>query len=788
MKVTTAASISALTWACGTFALTPGRAAAQTTPTAEPSTELAEIVVTAQKREQTIQSVPMSIQTASGDVLTDQGVKSTGDLTRIIPGFNGADNTGFDGAPTYAIRGVGYHDPSLAANPTVSVYNDQIPLPFSIETVGSILDLQRVEVLKGPQGTLFGDNSTGGAINYIANKPTDHFEAGGDLQYGRFNTVDGQGYVSGPLTDTLDARLAVRTIQADGWQQNYINGATLGARNFTTARLTLDWEPASDLHVMVTLTGFDDKSQSVAPQFEGIQTLSSNSSLPAGLLSFPIAPHNDRAAAFPACINDSPTDTHCVGYDRNNKLYLGSLRVDYDLATDITLTSLTSYEKLTQYQPFSEDGTTYQDFQSINTGHLDTTFQELRLAGNFSGRGAWMVGGNFQRDDTAQGVANTIADSSAGTLIGIPVVGTHVTIAGITDTYAGFVHTEYPVLSELTLEGGLRFTQSNQSFAGCERDNGNGRFALVDQILQNFFQTGTAAGPGINPGPGGCTTLSGPPSFIPELAHDNLDENNVSFRVGANWKAQDDVMLYANVSRGYKAGAFSGLTASEAYQYQPARQERLIAYETGFKSELLEHTLQLNGAAFYYDYNNKQIQGNVTDIFFGALPQLINIPKSHVAGFELSTIWKPVSGLTLAPMVSYAHSQIDGNFYTINYLGQNQLMSGRRFPGDPELQADVDAQYEWPLSGTMSAFVGTNVSYQGTDNSLLGDLPGGHVPGYTLVDVRGGVERGALRLELWGRNVLDRYYYITQLHVNDVYARYTGMPATYGLTLSYRLK
>jgi outer membrane receptor protein involved in Fe transport len=774
MKLTTATSVLALTWACGAFALTPGSATAQTVATSKPPTEVGEIIVTAQKREQRIQSVGMSIQAVTGDALTNKGVNSTGDLTKLVPGLNAFD-TGFQGAPVIAIRGVGYLDPSLAANPTVSIYNDQIPLPFSIESLGSTLDLQRVEVLKGPQGTLFGDNSTGGAINYIANKPTDHFEAGTDIQYGSFNTLDAQGYLSGPLTSTLDARLALRTVQADGWQKNYINGSTLGARNFTTGRLTLDWKPTSRLDVVVTLTGFDDRSQTPAPQFEGIKQLSFNSPLPAGLLSFPISPNNDRAAAFPSCINDSPDDNHCVGYNRNNTFYLGFLRADYDLGDNITLTSLTSYEKFTQYQPVTQDGTPYQDFQSINSGHLGTTYQELRLSGNFSGRGAWIVGGNYQHDDTAQGDYATIASGSSGAVFGVPIVGVNVTVAGITDTYAGFVHAEYPVLKDVTLEGGLRLTQSDQSFAGCERDNGNGALAAV---------WGAAFGHPI--APGGCVTLS--PTFVPELVRLNLDEGNVSARFGANWKLSRDVLLYANVSQGYKAGNFSGLSASEALQYTPAHQEKLIAFESGFKSELLDNTLQLNGAAFYYDYDNKQIQGSVLDPIFGDLPKLINIPQSHVVGFELSAIWVPISGLMITPLVSYAHSRIDGNYTTLNYLGQSEYMTGQQFPGEPEVQADLDAQYEWRISDGLRAFVGTNINYQGSNNSELGDLPPANVRAYTLVDFRAGVQRGPLRVELWGRNVFNTYYYTSELHVNDVYARYAGMPATYGITLSYRYK
>ncbi|MGA0599343.1 TonB-dependent receptor [Caulobacter sp. KR2-114] len=775
MKVTTA-SILALAWAGAATVVAPGRAAAADAETSAGSTtQIGEIVVTAQKREQTIQTVGMSIQAASGDALVQRGVNSTGDLVKLVPGLTASD-TGYSGAPQFGIRGVIYLDPSLAANPTVSTYNDQVPLPFSIEALGSTLDLERVEVLKGPQGTLFGDNATGGGINYIAAKPTKTFQAGTDVQYGRFNTLDAQGFLSGPVSSTLDARIAVRTVQANGWQKSYVTpGLTLGARNFWTGRLTLNWTPTSRLRVVGTLSGFVDHSQSTAPQFEGYAPLSPVPAS-ANIQNFPIAPANAQAAAWSPCVNDAPFNNHCVGYRRNNRFYLASIRADYDLGGDITLTSLTSYERFLQYQPLNQDGTIYQDAQTINTGHLGTTYQEFRLSGRILGHGAWIVGVNYQNDDIAEKSNLTAPDSSAAHII--PAIGINSTAAIDAHTYAVFAHGELPVTSNLTVEAGIRYTRSNQDFVGCQRDNGNG-------ILAAFYN----AAFGTHDVAGGCTTLHESAAGITSVqVVSKLDEDNVSFRVGANWKVARDVMLYANISQGYKAGAYSGLSATSDFQYDPAVQEKLLAYEVGFKSELFNRTLQLNGAGFYYDYTNKQIQGDERDVIFGALAKLVNVPKSHVEGFEVSAIWRPVAGLTLTPVVSYAHSRIDGNFTQYNYLAQLQNFTGERFPGVAELQADVDAQYAWDFSDSVRGFVGVNVNYQGSSNSALGDLPRTRLPSYTLVDLRAGIEKGPIRVQVWGKNVFNRYYYTAQIHSLDTYIRYAGMPATYGVTISYRYR
>ncbi|MBT5702529.1 MAG: TonB-dependent receptor plug domain-containing protein [Gammaproteobacteria bacterium] len=174
--------------------------AEETTPQALNSV-IEEIVVTAQKREESINEVAMSIQAATGERLTELGITDTADLFKVVSGFS--SNVTYYGTSIYTIRGVGFQDTALASSPTVSVYLDETPLAYSVLTQGVSLDLQRVEVLKGPQGTLFGQNATGGAVNYVANKPTETFEAGFDASVGRFNTIDVQGFVSGPVNDTL---------------------------------------------------------------------------------------------------------------------------------------------------------------------------------------------------------------------------------------------------------------------------------------------------------------------------------------------------------------------------------------------------------------------------------------------------------------------------------------------------------------------------------------------------------------------------------------------------------
>ena len=304
---------------CGLFAPPPARAQSSTTgraaavrarsaPTAASSgadgsyspsgdniatrpTTLNEIVVTAQKREQSINSVPESITAATGDQLRLAGVTQVRDLTKVAPGFTYADSAA--GTPIYTLRGIGFVDVSLAGRPTVSIYEDQAPIPFAIETRGADLDVDRVEVLKGPQGTLFGSNATGGAINFVAAKPTSTFKAGTDISYGRFNSVDASGFISGPVLDTLTARLAVQHIGSDDWQQSYTTGDKTGGADFTNARLLLNWKPISRLSGELNINGWADNSKTQAAQLIAItpQSMVPGATFAApGLLTYPLSP------------------------------------------------------------------------------------------------------------------------------------------------------------------------------------------------------------------------------------------------------------------------------------------------------------------------------------------------------------------------------------------------------------------------------------------------------------------------------------------------------------------
>jgi iron complex outermembrane recepter protein len=331
-------------------------------------------------------------------------------------------------------------------------------------------------------------------------------------------------------------------------------------------------------------------------------------------------------------------------------------------------------------------------------------------------------------------------------------------------------------------------------------------------VLQGVFGTLEEVGGGLDVGPGKCGTTGPGPTFFPVATGftDKLDEDNVSWRVGVNWEVAPGRLVYANVSQGYKSGSFPTVATAAVVQLRPAVQEDLLAYEVGTKLALADGLVQLNAAAFYYDYTDKQILGAINDFVFGSLPALVNVPESHVVGGEVSLEWYPIDGLRLAPSVSYARSEIDGEFRNFDpFFGPTNFndkdFSGQPFPNAPKVQANMDAQYEWAVGNGLLAFVGANVNYQDETKGFFYDrceeegitCTSTDVPGLVgdsdlvinsraLLDLRAGVESGNWRVWAWGRNVTDKHYWNQAQHVNDVLLRFTGMPRTYGVSVSYR--
>ena len=758
------------------FAWQPHSALAQTVQAeAEPQDGIGDIIVTAQKRAQALDDVGQTINVVDADLLAQRNITTAADLSKVVPGFTVAANG--DGTPVYTLRGISFNSVNFGTAPTVSVYIDEAPLPFSVMTQGALLDLERVEVLKGPQGTLFGQNSTAGAINYIAAKPTPRLEAGARLTYGRFDTVQGEGFVSGPLTETLEARLAFSGTRSGPWQRSATRDDEIGRQRKLAGRLLLEWEPSDRLRFGLNVNGWLDKSDAQIPQFVEPRPANPAETSPL-LFAAPITTRDARDADWNA--NER--------FRRNNRFYQVALRADLELGDDVTLTSLTDYTDVRIRSRYDKDGTALPINSLRNTGDIQAISQELRLAGELSGgRLNYIVGASFQHDESFESDLLVLPLNSATRITAIGSIDTVIQEGDQRNrTWAAFGNLDFELTDQLTLSAGVRQTSIKHFSVGCSRDSGDGSAAGVLNALSGFLRgavLGLPPGPTILPG--ACATLG--PDFAQFQQDESFKEDSTSWRFNVNYKPGDDALLYATASRGYKGGNYPVLAASSSITLSPVLQEKLTAYEVGTKFKLFDRRLAVNAAFYYYDYRDKQLQTNVIDPVFNLLLRYVNVPKSTVRGFDVDLTVVPVTGLTLRSAVTYADSRI-GRFSGFDVFGAPVDLTGKPFNLAPDWVSVSDAEYRAPLGDNLETFVGAGMTYNSRTYADLAGSSSFLIRGFTTFDLRAGLRSEAQGWELLGfiRNVGDEYTWNYAESGGDSVLRYANPPQTYGLTLSYR--
>ncbi|MGE0741990.1 MAG: TonB-dependent receptor [Hyphomonadaceae bacterium] len=734
-----------------------------------------EIIVTAQKREQALSDVGMTITAFNAESLENLGVDDVTQLVRIVPGLSYFTTT--TATPVYSLRGVGFNESSLAAYPAISIYQDEVPLPFPAMAAQAGLDPQRVEILRGPQGTLFGQNSTAGAINYVTAAPTRAFASGVRVSASSYDTFEADGYISGPLSDSVRARLSVDSLRGGPWQESYVHGGENGERERDAARLLVHWDASDRLQFSFNLNGWVDRSEPVAAQLVGI-TPGTPATVDPDLLAYPLLPRGDGGIAdWSEAWNNSADDS----------FWQASVRADYDFTSGVRFTSITSYAEYQRDQRADLDGTQLSITESTVEGEIESFFQELRLSNSGTERTRWIVGVNYGSDHVFDNDLFGFVDASGGRRFGFGFAGFFSDQEMV--NYAAFGNVEHDLTDDLTVKVGARFTRAERELLGmCSYDVGDGGAAGAFTFIARIFDP---TAPAIAPGE--CFTLT-PGTFRAGLFTDELNEDNVSWRLGLDYELTDNTLLYFNIAQGYKAGGFPTVQASFTSQYVPVVQESVLDYEVGLKSVLWNGRVTFDAAAFFYDYTDKQLRAKVLDPIFGPLEALQNIPQSEVLGVEFALAAEPIDGLTLGLSATYLDAEIT-EFTGVNAAGIIADFAGSPMPYTPEWQAVANVDYEWPVTGNLRAFVGGNVTYHSSTYAAVGtdSIPGGTgssldlaIPEYTTLDLRAGIgaEEENWRLTFWGRNVTDEYYWVNTVRLNDVVVRYPAMPATYGVTLS----
>lgn len=686
-------------------------------------TDIQDIVVTAQRREQRGNDVGIAINVLSGDELARAGIKQVVDLASQTTNVQ-IKNTLGNSVPNVTIRGIGLNDYASNNNPAAGIYVDNVYLVSPAMLSFGMFDVDRVEVLKGPQGDLYGRNTTAGAVNVITRRPSSKpaFELQGG--FGSYQNFHVNGAAGGALTSTLNGRFAFTTEQQrSGFQTNYVTGGKIGRINRTAARLQLDWNPTEALSVLLNGHAGADRSDQALYKVDNVLTT-----------------EEDRFADRPrvaGASNAPQVDLQSYG---------ASLTVDFKLADAFNLTSISAYEKFKRTDVGDQDGTGLRQLDSTFRNDIDQVSEELRLS--FNRDGLNIVGGGYYSHDR---IATRDSYDSADLLplLGLPGnSGIGNTYRQRTDAYAAFLHGEWTFLPRLTVIAGVRYTDESKTF-----DN------ATTFIVTNAGQQA---------------------NVFPPVSRD-YSTSKVSGKVGLNYKLAEQSLLYASVSRGFKSGGFQGQLTFDPSVYNPFTDENLTAYEIGLKTRLLPN-LQINLAAFDYEYSDAQFYGPLFDSPVGVLFGITNVGDARVRGVEGDALWRPAKGLDLRLGAGYIDTEITRSIVA-------GVAEGSRLPNAPELTVNGSLRYEVQVANDRTIDVNLSGNYQSrVAFDIVRNPPQALQGGYFLANGEVGISLGERsRLSVFGKNIFNRLYRTQALFTSAGWSYQYGAPRTVGLNLSYRM-
>ncbi len=779
---------------------------------------LEEIIVTAQKHEQSANDVGITMSVITADRLRDLGIQSADQLAQSTPGLT-VNYVAPTGVPVYSLRGVGFQDFSTGGSSTVGLYVDEVNIPYAVMSRGVMFDIERVEVLKGPQGDLYGRNTTAGQINFISRKPTKDFQAGINLSYGSYETVDFEGYISGPLSDRVQGRIAARAIQSGkGWQESLTTSDTLGEQDISAVRGLLDFQMSDSATLELNVHYIKDRSDNQAPAaFNGEEI---------GQPTVAFAPHNPLQDYTSDLVTLTSTPPWFAGHDateadwsnsytsaitgttwnirpqRDNETKGASARLSWDF-NGMNLVSLTGYDTFDRVEAFEGDGGSFIDTSNINTTSVDVFSEELRLSGK-TDRLLWIAGLYYSNDDLEEKYHFLMPDSVYGNASipwGVapfnlaPILELDTNYKQNSDSKAVFGHVEWSMTDSWKLTAGLRYTDESRDWTGCT-------FSASDNSLGNFENTLF----GSTLQAGDCGTIDDDPNSptyifnvigtpdVNDAFHvftDSINTKKWMGKIGVDYRPGADSLLYATISHGFKSGGFNGAASNTTQQLEPYGPEQLTAYEIGAKLTLLQHRMQLNTAVFYYDYRDKQ-EADAAVTFVGNISGLTNVPKSRIQGAEFDWEWTPVIGLNVGAAATYLDTEVlewqaTDPFASVWPDVVTYDASGTELPQAPKWSYNAYASYQWPVSSSLYLQLGADFSHTGTTSGGANAFAFA-TAAYTLVNARIelGDASGKWSAQLWGRNLTDEYYYPSAFVANGPFVRMVGLPRTVGVSLSYK--
>jgi len=744
-----------------------GGAAAQT---------LEEVVVTAEKRQETAQEVANPMTVFSGEDVRSLGVTEPRDLAAQTPGL--LTKVGPNGLATigFYMRGVGINDFTGTVDSSVGVYVDEVfkatPDMFNF----GVFDVERVEVLKGPQGTLYGRNSTGGAVNFISAAPTRHVEGYARAGYQRFQTGTLEAALSGPLTDELLGRIAFsgRVSSGDeGYSFNRLTDNRLGDDDRAAVRAQLHWLPREDFDVRLIYTYGHQESEPPLLEHVGATDLVNG-----GICAPVIA---GRRAEGP-CTNplgffDADGDRFDGAADTDPSLDIDAHNITAKLNWELPRFTVTA---ITGYDDFEKDQTQDIDASPFAIGNNETVqsqveafSQEVRLTSDESWPFTWILGAFYFDSEIDWFQTIDLSDLAIPTSNGADQS---------TESWAVFGDVKLPVGERFELEGGVRFTHEERVWEGASVI---GTF----ESLEGAFDAGAPVLSALPIPAGG--TVGGDMPGGPQDFDNSLEENNVDFRAAVKYHHNDDLMAYFSVSEGFRSGGVSSAVIFSQAAVEPFDVESLRAYEVGFKSRLLGGRAQFNASGFFYDFEDYQATF-VRDTEVSA--RLQNAGDVEIYGAEVSLRWLVTERLLVDGGFSWLENEIVETDVVLPPLDGSApaTIEGNEIANAPQFSFNGRARYEFPSVYNWSPALQFDFTY--VDDHFL--EPNNRrvleEDGYFLLNGRltllQGAGEGNWEVHAWVKNLTDAQYLTAAQDVMlalGLAERVQGAPRTFSVEIGY---
>ncbi len=682
-------------------------------------TGLQDIVVTAQKRSENLQNVPIAVTAVSADSLEKQKINNIQGLANSLPNVQINSFANSPDSAVFTIRGVGVSDADPYVGTTVSVVVDGVVVGVNTAALASLFDIERVEILRGPQGTLFGANTTGGVVNVVTKQPTGEFGGEAQLTYGNYNRIEVNAALNFPITDNLAGKISVLHTGRDGYFTNIADGTNLGSVDLSTIRGYLRYDNHSNYNA--TLIAEYGRSRN------GSQT-NLNISTP-GLVLYVPGETSYTKRFTRGQSSDQPDQNDRDSY---------SVTLTQNLSTSIgDIVSISNYRKYNQDLFSDDDATTLVLLQTRRQIKHEQYSQELRdtvkigdstqlTFGGFAFHQKYFLDQGTKLDGFGVGLGQPQTQDQKMTSL------------------SAFAQVYHDLTEKLRFQAGIRYSHETTSATSTTANSTPcGDFSCYGGTVYSSYDDPIIAGTFVS--------ASGKKSW-----------NKLGWKMGLDYKVNERAMLYGYYARGFKSGGFTGriVIPQDIGPYNP---ETLDTFELGLKADLLDRRLRVNLAGFYNIYKDMQVVQNKTYPNGANSASIANAGKAKTKGFELEVTALPVDGLTLSGALAYLDAKYKSYDTTIlDSLGNDVTVSfaGNTLMNSPKWNASASINYDVAVAGG-KASIFLQDTYTSSKFTNFTNLPQEKIDAINLVNGRlsWSPESEKWTLGFYGRNIFNKKYF-----------------------------